>query len=265
MPWKGWQNAEIYQDFVAGHGIYRRLNDELTVRAGLESARCVLDIGCGTGATTRAALARMPRDSEILGIDASVEMVAVAATRTLDPRADFRVLAAGALATLTARSFDRALSNAAVWQFPSMAPVIEGLSLVLRPGGRFVFNVPAERVEGERSQVHAFQASLAREIEEATGAPLSRNPDSFDPDAFAMLLERNGFALESTETFVYRCPQSELVELMKIPAMTAPMAPGLAWEARIEIVDRAAARIDPDEVIDVPLVYYSARLEGTPD
>jgi trans-aconitate methyltransferase len=264
VPWSGWQNAEIYHDFVAGHGIYRRLNEELIERAELESVRRVLDIGCGTGATTRAALARMSRDSGILGIDASVEMVAVAVTRTLDPRAEFRVLAAAAIDTLPARSFDCALSNAAVWQFPSLAPVVEGLSLVLRPGGRFVFNVPAERVEGERSPIHAFQAALAREIEEATGALLSRTPDSFDPGAFAMLLDRNGLTLESAETFVYRCPQSELVELMKIPAMTAPMAPGLTWEARNEVVERAAARIDPDEMIEVPWVYYSARLEGEP-
>lgn len=265
MPWTGWQNAEIYHDFVAGPGIYRWLNEQLIDRAELGNAHRILDIGCGTGATARAALARMPRDSEILGIDSSPEMVAVAVSRTLDPRAEFRVLAAGAIDTLPPRSYDRALSNAAVWQFPSMAPVVEGLAAVQRPGGLFVFNVPAERVEGEPSEAHAFQAALARQLEEATGSPLSRSPDSFDTSGFAMLLDRNGFTLEGRERVAYRCPQSELVELMKIPAMTAPMAPDLTWEARIELVERAAARIDPAEIIEVPWVYFSVRLAGAKD
>lgn len=260
MPWKGWQNAEIYHDFVSEHAIYRHLNEELIARASLEDARRVLDIGCGTGATARAALTRMPRDSEVVGIDASHEMVAVAIARTIDPRARFLTAPAGSIADLPPRSFDRALSNAAVWQFPSMAPVIAGLAVVLRRPALFVFNVPAERVMGEQSEAHGFQAALAREIELATGEPLSRNPDLFDPEALERQAERSGFTLESRERFVYAGRQSELVELMRIPAMTAPMAPRLTWEERVAIVDRAAERVDPFETIEVPWIYFTLRL-----
>src|SRR5690606_1701174 len=89
--WRGWDNAEIYERFVRERRIYAWLNERLVERAAPERARRVLDLGCGTGATTRAFLRRLPAGGEIVGIDASREMVEVARAATLDPRARFVV------------------------------------------------------------------------------------------------------------------------------------------------------------------------------
>lgn len=258
MPWRGWQNAEVYHEFVSEHPIYRRLNEHLAGMADLEHARHVLDLGCGTGATASAALARIPPEADLLGIDASEAMVSVAQARTLDPRASFAVLSAASVGQLAPRRFDRVLSNAAVWQFPSIHPVLEGLAAVTVASGSFVFNVPAERVLGEEAPVHPFQVALARELEQRTARPFSRSPTELDPDGLAALLSATGFRLEARERFSYVGTQGELVELMRIPAMTAPLAPDLSWSERVQIVDRTAERIDPNEPVEVPWIYFAA-------
>lgn len=258
VPWQGWQNAEVYHEFVSEHPIYRRLNEQLASMADLGRARRVLDLGCGTGATAAVALARVAPEAELIGIDASDAMVSVARARNLDPRASFAVLSAASVGELAPRRFDRVLSNAAVWQFPSIHPVLEGLANVTVRSALFVFNVPAERVRGEDAPVHPFQVALAREFERRTARPFPSSPAGLDPDGLATLLSATGFRLEARERFTYLGAQSELVELMRIPAMTAPLAPDLSWSERMQIVDRTAERIDPNEPIEVPWIYFKA-------
>lgn len=260
VPWTGWQNAEIYHDFVVAQPIYRTLNEHLVALAEVASARRLLDLACGTGATTQAALPRIPPDAEIVGVDASEPMVEVARARTLDPRARFVVAAAGSVGETAGAPFDRVLCNAAIWQFPALEPVVEGVRAVTSPGALFVFNVPAERVEREPAPIHSFQVALARALEQRTGRPFPRTPATFDLDALGALFARTGLEIDRRERFVYRARQRELVELMRIPAMTAPLAPDLSWRERLEIVDAAEARVDPEESIEVPWIYVRARV-----
>ena len=146
MVWRGWNNAEIYHRFVCEHRIYRRLNQRMVELADLVGARHVLDLGCGTGATALACLRVLDMEADLTGVDASEEMVEVARANILDPRARFHVAPASAVHDVEDGPFDRALCNAAFWQFPASGPVFGSLYRVLEPGARFVFNVPAERV-----------------------------------------------------------------------------------------------------------------------
>jgi trans-aconitate methyltransferase len=89
--WNDWQNAEIYQEFIDEYGIYRELNRRLVEVAEIRDALRVLDLGCGTGATTAACLEALGPQAEILGVDAASAMVEVARARIDDPRAQFVV------------------------------------------------------------------------------------------------------------------------------------------------------------------------------
>jgi SAM-dependent methyltransferase len=103
----------------------------------------ILDLGCGDGVLT-AALAAL--GAEVVGVDASPDMVAAARARGLDAR----VLDGQALADPTPdvesllgdagkrRGFDAVFSNAALHWMPRPDAVIAGVARLLRPGGRFV-------------------------------------------------------------------------------------------------------------------------------
>lgn len=145
-PWAGWWNAEVYDAFSREHRIYRALNWKLVALARIGSARRVLDLACGAGATARACLERLPARGELVGVDASEAMVEVARTRVRDPRARFVVAPASGFEAAVSGRFDRAVCNAAFWQFPDRRAVLAALARRLDEGALFVFNVPEERL-----------------------------------------------------------------------------------------------------------------------
>lgn len=257
-PWAGWLNAEIYDAFVQEFGIYRALNRRLATLAEAATARRVLDLACGGGATAHACLERMPARSELLGVDGSEAMVSVARSRVRDPRARFRVAAASDLERVVAGPFDRAVCNAAFWQFPDPRGVLAALARVLGRGGRFVFNVPAERVAGEEAQVMPFQVALARAVEVRTGRPFPTG-EPLAPGRIEGELRDAGFDLVRRERFAYSAHQAELMELMSIPAMIGRVAPELSLEEREATLAEARRHADPEQRVTVPWVYFVAR------
>ncbi|HEX2252734.1 MAG TPA: methyltransferase domain-containing protein [Thermoanaerobaculia bacterium] len=260
-PWSGWTNAAIYDDFVREHGIYAALNRRLVELARIGAARRVLDLACGTGATALACLERLPATGELVGVDGSAAMVQVARARVADPRARFLVAAAAEVARVASGPFDRAVSNAAFWQFPSPAAVLAALARLLAPGALFVFNLPAERLSDEPSGAHPFQVALRRAVAEVTGTAPDAAPD-LDPAHLAEALGEAGFVLEHRERFVYPARQHELMELMEIPAMIARAAPGAPAAARATALAQARRHTDPAQAVEVPWVYLVARRVG---
>jgi SAM-dependent methyltransferase len=89
----------------------------------------ILDLGCGDGALTEKLIAA---GAEVVGVDASADMVAAARKRGIDGRVmdayqlEFRA------------EFDAVLSNAAMhWMKRDPDAVIAGVRRALKPGGRF--------------------------------------------------------------------------------------------------------------------------------
>lgn len=259
-PWDDWQNAELYEGFVRAYPIYRELNGRLAQRADLAGARRVLDVACGTGATARACLRLMPPDSDLVGVDASEAMVSVAASATLDPRARFRVAPAADVERVVGdlAPFDRALSSAALWQFPAPARVMEAVSKLLGCGGMFVFNVPAHRLSDQETPVHALQVALASAVQERLGRRHQPAPELHTCD-LRRWLEAAGFDTVEHVRHVVRTSHDELLELMRIPAMAARMAPDLDRGQRHDVLEDAAQRVDLGDEVDVPWIDFIAR------
>lgn len=253
MTWHSWINAEIYDRFVRERPIYGWLNRILVELAELSRVERILDLACGTGATTLACLAEMAPRATILGIDKSAEMIGVARANVLDPRAQFEVAPAVDVGRLDER-FERVVCNAAFWQFPSADPVFAALAACTRPGTRFVFNVPAARVEGESGPIHPFQVALMQEVERELGEPFLAPPTRLEP--VGTISSRHGFTLVGTERHEYVGRQEELVELMTIPAMILPLTPGIDDDRRQAVVERARGKTDLAQEVTVPWIYF---------
>jgi tRNA (cmo5U34)-methyltransferase len=127
---------------------YERLQDEAAAAAAGPRVRAILELGIGTGETTRRVLAAHP-GARLIGIDSSEDMLA-AARRSLDPqRVDLRL---GRLEDpLPAGPFDLAVSVLAVHHLKGdgKAELFRRVAATLRPGGRFVLGdvVVPERPE----------------------------------------------------------------------------------------------------------------------
>ena len=249
MSWKSPFNASVYDLFTREHGIYRWLNRRLVHHARVHEASRVLDLGCGTGATSRACLRVMHRDAELVAIDAAAPMVEVARHDARDPRIDVRVLAGERVADLPG-VFDCVVSNAALWLVGDLEAVFAGLERCTTPGARVAFNLPGARVPEVESPIHPFQAAFQDELR-AEGAELPAAPP-LPLDRFRRLADDHGFDVVHEDTEVYRARQAELIELMRIPAMLDRAAPHLPARRAEAALGRAASRCDPTRSVAVP-------------
>jgi trans-aconitate 2-methyltransferase len=99
----------------------------------------VVDLGCGTGTSTRLLAARWP-DADILGLDSSPEMIG-AAEQT--PTSGVRYGIADIAGWQPEQPYDLIFTNAALQWVPDHLALLPGWLAALAPGGRLALQVPA--------------------------------------------------------------------------------------------------------------------------
>jgi trans-aconitate methyltransferase len=158
-------------------------------RLRLDGCERVLDIGCGDGKVTAEIAARLPRGS-VLGIDKSVEMIALAAKTWTDRRnLSFRAIDAQALG-LDDR-FDVGFSNAALHWVPDLRAVLSRLATLIAPGGRVFLSMGGR---GTGALVLASVDRLSRVDRWSGFLRAARPPYRFrGPDEVEPLLTDTGF------------------------------------------------------------------------
>jgi SAM-dependent methyltransferase len=124
-----------YEDWYWWHRARRRIIDRLLRRAlPVQRDLRILDVGAGTGATSRA-LAKYGR---VLAVDFSPEAVTIARGRGLDvARMDARALA------LPDASFDLVVGLDVMEHLEDDVGLVKELRRVLKPGGVLLVTVPA--------------------------------------------------------------------------------------------------------------------------
>jgi trans-aconitate 2-methyltransferase len=130
MPW----NPEVYLKFKEQR--YQPFVDLMAmvrVRPGLRA----VDLGCGNGELTRRLADAMP-DSEVLGIDASPEMLSTA-EKQVRPGLRFEQRAIEELAG----NWDLIFTHAAIQWVPDHRALVPRLLQHLNPGGQLVVQIPA--------------------------------------------------------------------------------------------------------------------------
>lgn len=131
-------NQEAGERWAAGHErlepILAPFGEALIDAADLPMSGCVVDVGCGCGATTIMAAEASP-ELEVVGIDISRPMLEVARTRPAPEGVRFEEADAGA-AKLAPKSVDRIISRFGVMFFPEPTAAFANLHGWLAPGGR---------------------------------------------------------------------------------------------------------------------------------
>jgi trans-aconitate methyltransferase len=145
----------------------------------------ILDLGCGDGVLSEK-LAAM--GCEVLGVDASPEMVEAATAKGL------HVSQMSGEALCFDREFDAVFSNAALHWMTKPAAVIAGVWHALKPGGRFVGEFGGQG--NIATIIAALEAALARR---GLSAP---RPWYFPTaDEYRRRLEEQGFAVRHLRLF----------------------------------------------------------------
>lgn len=129
--------AEIYDQFFVP-ALFGEWASPLCDTADIRSGHAVLDIACGTGATTREAAARVNPAGRITGLDRNDGMLAVARARApeiewIEGLAEELPFADG--------SFDAVLCQFGLMFFDDRAQALRQMRRVVRPGGKIAVTV----------------------------------------------------------------------------------------------------------------------------
>jgi SAM-dependent methyltransferase len=126
------------------------LNDHLLAGAAIDERDRVLDIGCGTGQTTRLA-ARRARRGHVLGVDLSAPMLARArATAAAEGITNVRFEQGDAqVHPVPTGSADVAISRCGIMFFADPVAAFANIARALRPGGRLAFVCPQEMTSND--------------------------------------------------------------------------------------------------------------------
>lgn len=119
-----------------------------------------LDAGCGTGTLSRLLAAR---GCDVIGVDASSEMIAAARGRTTDgplgERLGFQQIPTIAALPFADRSFDGVLCASVLEYVPDVAHCLAEIHRVLRPGGLLLASIPNRGSLLRQSYKLAYAAS----------------------------------------------------------------------------------------------------------
>lgn len=162
------------------------------LRAAASVGMCdrVLDIGCGTGQTTRDA-AHVAMDGHAIGVDTSREMLEIARRRASDAglrNATFEQGDAQYHAFPTA-SFDLCVSRFGTMFFADPAAAFANIARAMRPGARLVWMVWQSQELNEWSQ--AIRRAMAQLIGVSSDAPAAFSMS--DPTIVTEVLRGAGF------------------------------------------------------------------------
>ncbi len=258
--WNDPRGAEVYNDVVRRGRLYPELGRRLAALVAPSShvhgharAACVrvLDVATGTGVVAGALLARLGPHGQVAGTDWAAAMLAVARRELPVHNAEF-VRADTARLPFAAQTFDAVTCSAAFWHFPAPAAALAEFARVLRPGGRLAYNVPAAQLEGADDLPPApVQLALARLGRERTGGePRPAGPQRRAADLHEAAL-RCGFTIAETHVADLTVPQSELLELLEVPAIGARMFPDLEADGRAALLAAATRAVDPGQPVTV--------------
>lgn len=195
------------------------------------SGERILDLGCGDGVLTEKIAAM---GAAVVGVDASVDMVAAAQRRRLDAR-----VADGAKLDFT-DEFDAVFSNAALhWMKDDPDAVIAGVARALKPHGRFAGEM------GGHGCVAAITVALIAVLKGHGVEGKSASPWYFPTvDDYRGRLERGGFTVEYIELIPRPTPlPTDMAGWLD--TFAAPFLSRLPVNERIGARDEAIAMLTP--------------------
>ncbi|MEA2976124.1 MAG: hypothetical protein QOF19_1644 [Alphaproteobacteria bacterium] len=188
---------EIYDRYL-GPLIFEPYAADLAQRLAVMTIESVLETAAGTGIVTRALARSLPATASIVATDLNQPMLDSAAARESSARVTWRQADAQSL-PFKDQSFDTVVCQFGVMFFPNKRAAYREALRVLKPGGRFLFNV-WDRIE-DNEIPHVVIEALAAVFPQDPPRFLARTPHGYhDPRVIRDDVEAAGFTHVEIET-----------------------------------------------------------------
>lgn len=269
--WGEDDNPRRYDAYAREYPSYRRTSRDLIAVAlpSADTSVAVLDLACGTGATTREILAVLGPDGRVTGVDRSAAMLGVAASSTTDPRATWIQARAEGVDQHVTEPVNAVICNSAIWQ-TDFAATATAVSAVVKPGGRFAFNVPFGFLgdgdgHGSRDRYPSLLSEMRAIAERDHGwVPDDRAPGRVRPrltrESIRRSLEAAGFELEQVTEVSHQDSAESARAWLSIPIFTADLLGGLPYGDRMRVLDKVYERLGPGQAETGTWAVFVARI-----
>ncbi|WP_211299486.1 class I SAM-dependent methyltransferase [Pukyongiella litopenaei] len=168
--------AEIYDEFFVP-ALFGQWAEPLCDAADLGANSQVLDVACGTGATTRVVANRIRSGGRVVGLDRNVGMLAVARSYAGDIE---WIEGLAEDLPFAANTFDIVLCQFGLMFFDDRTRALAEMRCVVRPGGRIALTVWADVAAspGYADMIRLVEAMFGNDAADALRAPfvLGRKP-----------------------------------------------------------------------------------------
>jgi SAM-dependent methyltransferase len=249
--WDDPRNADLYDRFTRAFPFYAQTSRDLAVRAAVDHSGLVIDLCGGTGVTAAAILAIMAPPGRVISVDSSRAMQAAGQRSRPDPRITWRTCRAEDITVAADGPADAVVCNAAIWKTDTPA-VFAAVRHVLRPGGRFVFNIGGgfAGLPQASSQQPARAPSLTDLIEAIAARDFGHVPRP--PQATGVILTAGvvrrqladaGFTVLAQDIVTHQGTVEEKHAWLSIPLFARPPGP-LTHAQRLDILSRAYQQAD---------------------
>ena len=252
--WEDEETARKYAAFSRTFPMYEETSRDVVAAAGLAGDATVVDLCCGTGVTTEAALAALGPGGRLIGVDASGAMLTQARALVQDGRVEFVQSAAEELMSAVEGPIDAVICNSAIWQ-TDLAKVAAAVSRLLRPGGTFTFNVgrrflimpfTPDELAPRQPGLHDLATAIA--ILEYDFVPTFRPSGPRRPpltvEGITETLRQSDLVPEDPETVEYDVTAEQQRAWLSIPVFS-DQTPGRSYDEKMRILDAALDRVDP--------------------
>lgn len=218
-----------YQAFEQDHGFFRKLNEALIARMRLKPGAQVLDVGCGTGASSKHIAEAVPQ-SRVWGLDISKAMLRQArADVGASDRITFVQGDAAALTSYFDFPFDAVIYSASIFLIPDYEQSLRQARGLLKRKGSVGLTFMDGLYDVEGNNVLALADESAAE-----GVSLKRAVRLAELRAVFSGLFPN--SQECNEDF--SLPRTVLQRFFSIPAMSAGLFPRTQYDHRLRKIER---------------------------
>ncbi|MBI1923721.1 L-histidine N(alpha)-methyltransferase [Candidatus Poribacteria bacterium] len=241
-------SAETYSVESEKISFYQATNRELIAAGQIQPGMTILDLGCGSGLTTRTILASIGDECVIYAIDLSEEMLRQARQVVTSSAVRFIRASADDFSQYIPRVVDRIFCNAAFWHFPDASAVLKETRTVLKTTGRFLFNIPDQEFDfgdGKRSEIAQVVAACLQQPLRQEASEVLR----YSMATIQALVAENGFSIADFKIIGIVVHPEDLIRFYSIPHVGARRFPDRSPEERRELFTAAFSALSPDKAL----------------